>query len=197
MKVPSLVKYSKLSKSISGIINVLFWVVLGLAAASILAAIGIGAFPKAIDLITADNSFSISPDNIIRFEITASSISDTDISSLYSLLFISITLLLIMILFVLQQLKKILKNVVDAKPFAKENAKSIMYTGYIVIAGSVIVPVIKAFMVNKIVHAFDISNVNVVYTINTEILILGILLLLLSAIFNYGAYLQQEYDTTI
>ena len=197
MKVPNLMKYSKLSKSIAGIINVLFWVVLGLTVAVIIISIGIRLFPGIINLSSDNGNFSISPDNIIRFEIQMGNISMENISEIYSLLFVGIALFLVIILLVLSQLRIILKNVVNEKPFAQKNAKSIMYIGYIVIAGSILIPITKAFMVNRIINAFELSNVSAVYTINSEVLIIGILLLLVSAIFSYGAYLQQEYDTTI
>lgn len=197
MKVPNLVKHSKLSKSTYSIINVLFWIVLGITILVILLIAGMRIFPDIINLSYSDGSFHISPDNIIQFEISTGDISNASIGEIYSYMFAGITLFLILFLLVLSQLRVILKNVVNEKPFAEKNAKSIMNIGYVVMAGSIVIPITKAFLINKIIHAFNLSNVNVVYTINVEVLIIGILLLLVSAIFNYGAYLQQEYDTTI
>lgn len=197
MKVPNLVKYSKLSKSTYGIINVLFWILIGLAILATLLTIVTRVFPDIINLSDSDGSFRISPDNIIQFEISTSDISNTDIAEIYSYLFAGSALLLILILLVLGQLRIILKNVVNENPFAEKNAKSIKNIGYVIMASSLVMPVTKAFLINKIIHAFNLSNVNVVYTVNIEVLIIGILLLIVSAIFNYGAYLQQEYDTTL
>lgn len=197
MKVPNLVKYSKLSKSTYGIINVLFWILFALTILVILLTIATRVFPNIINLSDSDGSFRISPDNIIQFEISTGAISNTRIVEIYSLMFAGSALLLILILLVLSQLRIILKNVVNENPFAEKNAKSIKNIGYVIIASSLVMPVTKAFLINKIIHAFNLSNVNVVYTINIEVLIIGILLLIVSAIFNYGAYLQQEYDTTL
>ncbi|HPJ76471.1 MAG TPA: DUF2975 domain-containing protein [Clostridia bacterium] len=197
MKVPNLVKYSKLSKSTYGIINVLFWILFALTILVILLTIATRVFPNIINLSDSDGSFRISPDNIIQFEISTGAISNTRIVEIYSLMFAGSALLLILILLVLSQLKIILKNVVNKNPFAEKNAKSIKNIGYVIMASSLVMPVTKAFLINKIIHAFNLSNVNVVYTVNIEVLIIGILLLLVSAIFNYGAYLQQEYDTTL
>ena len=197
MKVPNLVKYSKLSKSTYGIINVLFWILFALTILVILLTIATRVFPNIINLSDSDGSFRISPDNIIQFEISTGAISNTRIVEIYSLMFAGSALLLILILLVLGQLRIILKNVVNENPFAEKNAKSIKNIGYVIMASSLVMPVTKAFLINKIIHAFNLSNVNVVYTINIEVLIIGILLLLVSAIFNYGAYLQQEYDTTL
>jgi len=197
MKVPNLVKYSKLSKSTYGIINVLFWILFALTILVILLTIATRVFPNIINLSDSDGSFRISPDNIIQFEISTGAISNTRIVEIYSLMFAGSALLLILILLVLGQLRIILKNVVNKNPFAEKNAKSIKNIGYVIMASSLVMPVTKAFLINKIIHAFNLSNVNVVYTVNIEVLIIGILLLLVSAIFNYGAYLQQEYDTTL
>ena len=197
MKVPNLVKYSKLSKSTYGIINVLFWILFALTILVILLTIATRVFPNIINLSDSDGSFRISPDNIIQFEISTGAISNTRIVEIYSLMFAGSALLLILILLVLSQLRIILKNVVNENPFAEKNAKSIKNIGYVIIASSLVMPVTKAFLINKIIHAFNLSNVNVVYTVNIEVLIIGILLLIVSAIFNYGAYLQQEYDTTL
>lgn len=197
MKVPNLVKYSKLSKGIYVIVNISFWILIGLAILATLLTIVTRVFPDIINLSDSDGSFRISPDNIIQFEISTSDISNTDIAEIYSYLFAGSALLLILILLVLGQLRIILKNVVNENPFAEKNAKSIKNIGYVIMASSLVMPVTKAFLINKIIHAFNLSNVNVVYTVNIEVLIIGILLLLVSAIFNYGAYLQQEYDTTL
>ena len=123
--------------------------------------------------------------------------SQSGINDIYSLLFIGITVFLILILLVLIQLRKILKNVVNEKPFAQENAKRMKNIGYIVMAGSVLIPVIKTFTVNRIINAFDLNNVSAVYKVNTEVLLIGLLIILFSAIFSYGTYLQTEYDETI
>ncbi|MDD4543812.1 MAG: DUF2975 domain-containing protein [Clostridia bacterium] len=197
MKAPNLVKYSKLSKGIYVIVNISFWILIGLAILATLLTIVTRVFPDIINLSDSDGSFRISPDNIIQFEISTSDISNTDIAEIYSYLFAGSALLLILILLVLGQLRIILKNVVNENPFAEKNAKSIKNIGYVIMASSLVMPVTKAFLINKIIHAFNLSNVNVVYTVNIEVLIIGILLLLVSAIFNYGAYLQQEYDTTL
>ena len=197
MKAPNLVKYRKLSKGIYVIVIISFWILIGLAILATLLTIVTRVFPDIINLSDSDGSFRISPDNIIQFEISTSDISNTDIAEIYSYLFAGSALLLILILLVLGQLRIILKNVVNKNPFAEKNAKSIKNIGYVIMASSLVMPVTKAFLINKIIHAFNLSNVNVVYTVNIEVLIIGILLLLVSAIFNYGAYLQQEYDTTL
>jgi hypothetical protein len=186
-----------LSKGIDVIVNISFWILIGLAILATLLTIVTRVFPDIINLSDSDGSFRISPDNIIQFEISTSDISNTDIAEIYSYLFAGSALLLILILLVLGQLRIILKNVVNENPFAEKNAKSIKNIGYVIMASSLVMPVTKAFLINKIIHAFNLSNVNVVYTVNIEVLIIGILLLLVSAIFNYGAYLQQEYDTTL
>ncbi len=199
MKVPSLVKYKKLSKSVFIILKVVYWIALVLTILSFLLNIGVRFLPDNFHLFdySSNGVFGISPDNIIQFEIAQERIAGVNLNPIYSALFVGIFISLLLVTIVLRQLKGIAKNVVDNKPFDEENAKSILYTGYAVIAGSLLIPISKAYTFNKIIHAFDLSNVRAVYTINLEVLFIGILLILLSSIFHYGAYLQQEYDTTL
>jgi len=198
MKVPNLVKYRKLSKGIYVIVNISFWILIGLAILATLLSIVMIILPNIENLSNSGYSFRMSPDNLIQFEFNTDTLSNTtSIVDIFSLMYANAILFTILILLVLSQLKIILKNVVNEKPFAEKNAKSIRNIGYVVIASSILTPVTKAFVFNKFIHAFNLSNVNVIYSINTEVLIIGILLLIVSAIFNYGAYLQQEYDTTL
>jgi hypothetical protein len=197
MKVPNLVKYRKLSKGIYVIVNVSFWILIGLIILGTLIFIVMRILPNIENVSNSGYSFRMNPENIIQFELNTNTLSNTTSKDIFSLLYVGAILLTIPTLLVLGQLKIILKNVVNEKPFAEKNAKSIRNIGYVVIASSILTPVTKAFVFNKFIHAFNLSNVNVIYSINTEVLIIGILLLIVSAIFNYGAYLQQEYDTTL
>lgn len=197
MKVPNLVKYRKLSKGIYVIVNVSFWILIGLIILGTLIFIVMRILPNIENVSNSGYSFRMNPENIIQFELNTNTLSNTTSKDIFSLLYVGAILLTIPTLLVLGQLKIILKNVVNEKPFAEKNAKSIRNIGYVVIASSILMPVAKAFVFNKFIHAFNLSNVNVIYSINTEVLIIGILLLIVSAIFNYGAYLQQEYDTTL
>ena len=198
MKAPNLVKYRKLSKGIYVIVNISFWILIGLAILATLLTIVMRILPNIENLSNSGYSFRMSPDNLIQFEFNTDTLSNTtSIVDIFSLMYANAILFTILILLVLSQLKIILKNVVNEKPFAEKNAKSIRNIGYVVMASSILMPVAKAFVFNKFIHEFNLSNVNVIYSINTEVLIIGILLLIVSAIFNYGAYLQQEYDTTL
>lgn len=199
MKVPSLVKYKKLSKSVFVILKVVYWIALVLTVIAFLLSIGVRFLPDDFSFFnyTTDGVFGISPDNIIQFEIARESIEGVNLIPIYSALLIGIFISLLLVTIVLRQLKGITKNVTDSNPFHEKNAKGVLYIGYTVIAGSLLIPISKAYTVNQIIHTFDLTNVRAVYTINVEVLFIGILLILLSSIFHFGAFLQQEYDTTL
>jgi len=47
-------------------------------------------------------------------------------------------------------------------------------------------------------HALGLKEMmGVYYSINTTMIMTGLLMLILSGIFRYGAYLQEEYDATL
>jgi hypothetical protein len=199
MNVPYLLKYHKTAKVMSKILNVCYWIFFSLTVFSFLLFVGSKFFPTGFAPISlnSNGTLSISPDQIIQFRIPAKDFDGVNLNSIFSSFLVAVSFALLLITNILKQLKDILKNVVDNAPFHEKNAKNILHIGYTFIAGSVCVPVSKAYVINKIIHAFDLNNMKAVYTVNVELLFIGILLILLSAIFHYGAYLQQEYDTTL
>ena len=199
MKVPSLVKYKKLSKSVFFILKAFYRITLVLTILSLLLIIGVRFLPDHFYALnfSSDGAFGVSPDNIIRFEIPQERIDGVNLTPIYSAILMGFFMTLLIVSMILRQLKVITKNVSENHPFHEMNAKSILYIGYAVVAGSLLVPISKAYTVNQVIRTFNFSHVKAVYTVNVEGFFIGILLILLSSIFHYGALLQQEYDTTL
>lgn len=199
MEIPGLIKYEKMPKILLNTVSVCFWIAITLTIICFTFSIIVHFLPQNFSVINpnSNGTFGLSPDNIIRFTISAKNIDELDLNPLYSSFLLGIAMLLLLITIVLKQLKGILKNVIHNLPFAQENAKGILNIGYSVIAGSLLGPFSRAYLINKIVAVFDFQNIKAVYTLNIEALFIGILLILLSAIFHYGAYLQEEHDTTL
>lgn len=198
-KVPDLVKFNKFSKTLLKLVSAGFWIVFVLTIVFIVTGIAVRFVPENIIVraFGSGGTFGLSPDNIIQFDIAIESISNSDLISISSSFLIGISLSLLLATIVLRQLRFVMINVAASKPFHEKNSIRIKNIGCAVIAGSIIIPISKAYMMSKIMDTFELANVSVVYSINVEIMFIGILLLLLSAIFQYGAYLQQEYDTTL
>jgi len=67
----------------------------------------------------------------------------------------------------------------------------------VIIGSSFLFPALKGLIALRFVETFHVTPVTIQYGIDGFLLITGLLLLILSAIFNYGCYLQTEYDETI
>lgn len=95
-------------------------------------------------------------------------------------------------------LSGVLGMVEKGLPFDRSNARRIASIGFIFLLGSVMVGVAQASVANIIVHSLDLTDlVSVNYSANTTMLSAGLLLLILSGVFRYGSYLQEEYDATL
>lgn len=97
-------------------------------------------------------------------------------------------------LYGLMQIKNILRSITDAHtPFTVQNAMRIRNLSYVVIGysllGNLIISLSNVIFVTKI---FSISP-----SISITGFIIGSLLLIVSHIFRYGAYLQEEFDTKL
>jgi Ca2+/Na+ antiporter len=75
--------------------------------------------------------------------------------------------------------------------------KNIYNIAFIIIFGGVIIPLFQflvgIFSINKI----GIAGLDINFGINLTMILIGLLILILASIFQYGAYLQNENDQTI
>ena len=95
------------------------------------------------------------------------------------------------------QISKVLRTVEIDKPFAKENAKRLTIIGAVLVIWSIVYRAAAVFVAWSIIHTFDIPNIQLNYSPDGFMLLSGLMMLILAGVFNYGNYLQQEYDSTI
>jgi hypothetical protein len=91
---------------------------------------------------------------------------------------------------------KIIQHVKEEQPFHKENIHLMFLIGKLLVIFSVALPVISLPFVWDIANTLPF-DINVNLGIHTGMLFIGGVILLLASIFNYGAYLQDEYDQTV
>ncbi|MFJ8527473.1 DUF2975 domain-containing protein [Bacillus sp. NPDC094106] len=106
-------------------------------------------------------------------------------------------IILTVLLFLIIQLKGIIRFVRNKEPFSKKCINYIQYLAYGVISYSLIDGVLGGILDFLFVRTFQLTQNQVSFEFNFGLLITGLLILLLSNIFKYGAYLQEEYDSTI
>lgn len=94
-------------------------------------------------------------------------------------------------------LQSILKTVTADRPFDKENSRSLFIMSITFIVGSFVINLAGNVVLIKILTMFGVGGVNYDFTPNMTMIFTGILLIILSGVFKYGNYLQDEYDSTI
>lgn len=99
------------------------------------------------------------------------------------------------LLYGMKQVRTILGSIVNSHtPFMRENANSFKKLAVAVIGYSLLGDLIlNLAMVLFVTGIFNITLSN----ISISGLVIGLLLLIVSQIFSYGAYLQEEVDTTL
>ncbi|WP_158702653.1 DUF2975 domain-containing protein [Paenibacillus faecalis] len=98
-------------------------------------------------------------------------------------------------LYGLKQIKNILLSITDTHtPFAVQNATRFRNLSYAVIGYSLLGNLIlNLSIIIFVTNIFSIQLTNISLTG----LMIGLLLMIVSHIFRYGAYLQEEYDSTL
>lgn len=95
-------------------------------------------------------------------------------------------------------LSGVLKTIENGEPFQRNNARRIFFIGLIFLGGSLFVGTAQASAANVIIHAMRLTEaLTVNYSANSIMIVAGLLMLILSGVFRYGSYLQEEYDATL
>jgi hypothetical protein len=92
---------------------------------------------------------------------------------------------------------KILAEVKNNNPFAKANVKHLYFIAFTFLAGSVLIPTFNFILGMFTIKKLNIININSEFSLNLDYIFIGLLILILANIFNYGAYLQNEYNETV
>ncbi len=137
-------------------------------------------------------------DGVIRFNVMLTDITPRQVQIITAQILFSITVYGAVFGAVMFYLSNVLKTVENRMPFARENARRIASMGLVFLAGSLFTGMIQAGTANAIIQTLRLTEMmSVNYSLNSSMLITGLLLFVLSGIFRYGAYLQEEYDATL
>ena len=98
----------------------------------------------------------------------------------------------------LRQLRGILLDVKEKKPFSDSNAKRLFNISYGLIGLSFMNPLLQSVVVWTVVRQLEGAfRDGFSFTINFGLLFMAALLYILAHIFSYGAHLQEEVDGTV
>ncbi|MCG8640293.1 MAG: hypothetical protein MI862_11170, partial [Desulfobacterales bacterium] len=77
------------------------------------------------------------------------------------------------------------------------NAKRITVMGVIFLIGSLVYKAAGGVVAMAIINTYNLSNFKINFSPDIFMLFTGFMLLILAGIFQYGSFLQEEYDTTL
>ncbi len=113
----------------------------------------------------------------------------------------SMILVIITTIVIIKLIRDLLITVECGKPFDEKNSKRLKGIGITVIIGSLFESLSYIIIYNLVIpmiNSLGLENIN--FTMNIldgGTILLGIIIVLISEIFKYGCYLQNEYDETV
>ncbi len=97
----------------------------------------------------------------------------------------------------IQQIKKILRSIMDDKAFDIKNAKCLSIMGINFLSASILFQLAGNIFGAELFKLIGIDAGSISFLPDFSLLFTGVLLLILSSVFKYGNYLQEEYDETV
>lgn len=101
---------------------------------------------------------------------------------------------------VLHELGRILDNMAEHTPFVMENASRMRFIGLAVLSAGVMAMVCEIALASHIADNLRIPGIDLGVKINlarSDIIVVGLIILLLAEVFRYGVQLQDEHDLTV
>jgi|GEM_PF-332606 len=194
--------FKKLANILRIIMNVLYWISLGGIVISVLA-IPVLYFVTNGDL-TANHilkgslTVNLSNGRGLSFNYPQITVPPTaDFTRIIMSIIGGTAIFCMAMMVIFRQLRDILKTVSTGTPFEAKNSKRILNIGATLIGFSIAFNVFISFILMNIVDTLDIKDLQITSGVDMFMFFTGILLIILSGIFKYGAYLQNEFDTTL
>ena len=116
---------------------------------------------------------------------------------LLSLLFVVLTVNLMFFQFILIQLHKIITDVCNKTPFSVKNIKCLKYMGIAYLISSIVLPLVNGLLFVNIANTFNIFDATINFSMDFQSAFIGIIILILAYVFEYGATLQEDIDLTV
>lgn len=192
-------KYRRMASSLEIVMKVFTWVAAGVAAVTAIAGIAFMFIPDTSGIFSTLNndSFGLSPESLISFKVNRTNVGPSDIKTLMIRIMFMASAVSIVFAPIFRQIQLILCSVKDNKPFDINNAKRLTIVGTVLIIGSLVVRAAQYFVASAIVEKLKLDNVSVNIGVDSNMILMGLIVLILAGVFKYGNYLQQQYDSTV
>jgi hypothetical protein len=181
---------------VTKILNVILYIALAVIAALFIAVIFINQRHFNFDLSMLDN-INVSINNIL-YELSGDTLSG--IVNVKTILLVGAGVAFInlgFVQYIILTVRKLVTNIKDDQPFDQQNTILLKNLAIGFLIASVVLSILNSVFFTVVMNQLEIAEMNVNYTINTTYLFMGILIFILAYVFDYGSYLQEEYDHTI
>lgn len=189
-------KFKRLAGTIHTVVKIFFWAAVVGAIICALGSVVMSFLPA--DYFNAGNTRSLllTIDGVIRYRLEPP-LSPVSLKPIFLTILVSSSIGFGLLALIFRPLAGILKTVKEDQPFAAENANRLTNMGVVMLISSFLANVIQATVVFVIISTLNIPNIDVNYSLNLTMLLMGLLLLILAGVFRYGSYLQDEVDSTL
>jgi hypothetical protein len=106
---------------------------------------------------------------------------------------------LVILLYVLNLLRGILKTVLDGQPFAPANAGRLRIIGLVCIGAGVVVPILEYLTARVVLSSVVIEGVDLRPPLHFTLdpILAGLMVLVLAGVFEHGAHLEQDRTSAV
>lgn len=142
-------------------------------------------------------SFYLTLDGLLRYRVPDNMLVDVSVKPVIDAILLMATIISVGLAILSRKMSQILSTVATDSPFEKDNAKRLSTIGWLLIIGSFVYQIANAYVAMAMIDTFKIYDLDVVVGVDNAMILTGFILLILSGVFRYGSYLQDEYDSTL
>jgi len=99
--------------------------------------------------------------------------------------------------YILTLLRNVVRDVEAKQPFSEDNIKRLKWIGIAYLVAAVVLPFANSMFLLHVINLLDLFEANANFMIRFQSLFMGLIILILAYVFDYGAYLQEDHDMTV
>ncbi len=192
-------KIKKMARIVRMVFKITFWI-------SVIAIVVLPLIYVAVQFLPEEylmssqfekGSFYLTLDGLLRYCVPENMTVDISVKPVIDAILLMATVMSVGFAILSRKMIQILKTVESDSPFEMENANRLSALGWLLIIGSFVYQIANAYVAMAMIDTFAIYDLDVVIGVDNAMIITGFILLILSGVFRYGSYLQDEYDSTL
>lgn len=192
-------KIKKMARIVRMVFKITFWI-------SVIAIVVLPLIYVAVQFLPEEylmssqfekGSFYLTLDGLLRYRVPENMSVEISVKPVIDAILLMATVMSVGFAILSRKMIQILETVESDSPFEMENANRLSVLGWLLIIGSFVYQIANAYVAMAMIDTFAIYDLDVVIGVDNAMIITGFILLILSGVFRYGSYLQDEYDSTL